>query len=566
MRRRDRESSPLGFLLQGNVKGLLVLSAVALVTALCETLMLAAVVQSIAALSAGRSSLSLDLGPVSTTVTLGLLLLLALGLALARALGTAATALAGPRIAARSRERQRQRLFGSYLEADWATQSADKSGRLLETLSSAVNEANTVVNLLSQAIPAFITLVVMMGLALFINPIVTTGMLLIGVLASLALRPANVRAQRAAMSDADGRNATASHVAGVIAAGSEIAVFGAGAGVYADGKRWIGAAERQFMISNALKRLVATSGQSIAFVLATAGLVVLQASGWDGDFAAIGTITVLLLRSAGLAQQVQMTTSQYGAVVPFIEQVRETIGHYEAHARRFGTHRFPPSVEIRLQGVTYAYPNNPRVVVTVDEAVLPQGAAVALLGPSGSGKSTLMQLLLRLRTPTAGSITVGGVPLDDIAEDEFSRNVAYLPQAPRLVPGTIGENIRFWRHHISDADVVAAARSAHVHEDIQRLPDSYATMLDSHVDALSGGQKQRLALARALATKPRILILDEPTSALDEANEVAVMRTLQELPGDVTVIIVTHRVSTVAHCDIVLHLEAGRLLPLVTDA
>lgn len=559
MRVRFRGSPALHFILQGNRKPLAVLSLVALATAFCETLMLAAVVQSIAAMTGGRTRIAFDLGPASLSIGIRTVLTLAVGAALLRACGTALVAMMGPRMTAESRERHRRQLFRSYLSASWETQSADKSGRLLQTLSSSVNEANTIISMVSQAIPAFVTLTVMLSLALVINPVVTACMGLFGMLIGLASWPVSARAQAAARADAAGRNATASHVAGVLAAGAEIAVFGVGQGVARKGDHWIGQAEGAYARAIGLKRLVATSSQSIAFISAATALLVLHLGQFDVDFAAVGTITVLLLRAAGLAQQVQSATSQYGAVVPFVDQVRETIEHYRSRRRSFGSARFPPTHDLSLQGVTYAYPSSPQLVVSVDQAVFAQGSFVAVIGPSGSGKSTLIQLMLRLRVPSQGTITIGGVPMLDIAEDELSAHMAYVPQSPHLVPGTVRDNIRFWRDGISDAQVISAARTAHVHDDIEQLDQGYDTMLDSHVDALSGGQKQRLALARALVTTPRILILDEPTSALDARNEKAVMETLTELRGEVTVIIVTHRTSMVGQCDRVLRLEDGEL-------
>jgi ABC-type bacteriocin/lantibiotic exporter with double-glycine peptidase domain len=156
-------------------------------------------------------------------------------------------------------------------------------------------------------------------------------------------------------------------------------------------------------------------------------------------------------------------------------------------------------------------------------------------------------------------VAIGGVPVEDISPDEFSAKVAYLPQAPHLVPGTVAENIQFFRPHVTRDDVVRAAKRAHLHEEIERFPEGYETVLDSHVDRLSGGQKQRLALARALATYPAILVLDEPTSALDPANTTLVMDTLLELRGSTTVIMITHNPSAIDYCDSEVLVEAGTL-------
>jgi ABC-type bacteriocin/lantibiotic exporter with double-glycine peptidase domain len=262
-----------------------------------------------------------------------------------------------------------------------------------------------------------------------------------------------------------------------------------------------------------------------------------------------------------MAQQVQAATSQYGAVTPFIEQVRELIEHYERHRQSFGEHPFPETFDITLDEVIYTYPGTSRPALAVDHARFDQGSATAVLGPSGSGKSTLVQLILRLRSPSQGRVSVGGVPVDAISQKEFSAKVAYLPQAPHLVPGTIAENIQFFRPDVTHEALLRAAKRAHLHEEIEAFPEGYETVLDSHVDRLSGGQKQRLALARALATDPVILVLDEPTSALDPANTTLVMNTLLELRESTTVIMITHNPSALNYCDSELLVEAGRVQP-----
>jgi ATP-binding cassette subfamily B protein len=550
----------LRFILRGNKRGLAVLAFLALVTAFCEAFFLGVLVQSVSALSGGRSDLVVHLGLWSFSASVQFVLALAVLAALVRGGLASVVALMGPRIAAASRERHRRRLFSAYLSADWTTQAADKHGYLLQTLSSAVNDANTIVALTTQALPALLTLIVLLAVALVLSPLVTGSVVMVGVAVGLVLRPISNRAHRASRADAAGRNATASLVAGVLAAGAEISVLGSGRGVLDAGLQRIATAEHAYARAQGLKRLVSTTGQSVAFLLAASGLWVLSTTQWTTDFATIGTITVLLLRGAGLAQQVQIASSQYGAVLPFIAQVRTQIAHYEGRHRTFGTHEFPASFDITLEDIEYTYPSASRSAVRVERASFMQGSSTAIVGPSGSGKSTLMQLILRLREPSRGRVRIGGVPADLISEEEFSARVAYVPQTPTLVPGTIYENIRFFRSHLTREDVVRAAELAHIHDDVRTMSDGYDTVLDAHVDMLSGGQKQRLALARAMASSPAIIFLDEPTSALDSATEAAVVDTLAQLHGETTVILVTHKMSSAAHCDSVLALKGGRLV------
>ncbi|MFN7149503.1 MAG: ATP-binding cassette domain-containing protein, partial [Microthrixaceae bacterium] len=213
---------------------------------------------------------------------------------------------------------------------------------------------------------------------------------------------------------------------------------------------------------------------------------------------------------------------------------------------------------IRFQDVSYSYDGRVDALsgVSFDVAV---GEAVGLIGPSGSGKSTLIQMLLRLRHPATGTYLVDGVDVAEIDEDSWFSQIAFVPQDSRVFDDTIAENIRFFRDGVSRADIEAAARRAHVHDEIVAMPDGYDTVLGSRGGSLSGGQRQRVAIARALVTDPSMLVLDEPTSALDMRSESLVHETLSELKGSVTLFVIAHRLSTLNTCDRIMVMGDGRL-------
>jgi ABC-type multidrug transport system fused ATPase/permease subunit len=154
---------------------------------------------------------------------------------------------------------------------------------------------------------------------------------------------------------------------------------------------------------------------------------------------------------------------------------------------------------------------------------------------------------------------IGGVDVRDIALSDWQRHVAYVSQEPRLLGGSVAENIRYFRVDIDDRAVVRAAQMSHIHEDVMSWPGGFDHRVGQRLDAVSGGQRQRLCLARALAGRPEILVLDEPTSALDPRSEVAIQRSLEGLRGHVTMFIVAHRMSTLSICDRIMVVEAGRI-------
>lgn len=166
--------------------------------------------------------------------------------------------------------------------------------------------------------------------------------------------------------------------------------------------------------------------------------------------------------------------------------------------------------------------------------------------------------MLGMRRPSDGCVLVGDVPAASVAKGNGASPVALVPQEPILLQGSIASNISFFRE-VSQEQIENASRAAHLHEDVVTMAQSYETLVGEGGGALSGEQRQRLAIARALVGSPRVLVLDEPTSALNGRSENLIRRTLSELRGRVTVIIISHRLATVEDCDLLLVLDEGQL-------
>jgi len=212
---------------------------------------------------------------------------------------------------------------------------------------------------------------------------------------------------------------------------------------------------------------------------------------------------------------------------------------------------------VRVRGLNFAYVPGQRVLheLSLD---IPQGAFFGIVGHTGSGKSTLLSLLLRYYTPDEGSIEIGGLPLAAIGNERFRNEVGLVPQDPFILAATAYENIDMGRG-LPQAAIEAAARAAHAHGFIVALEQGYATQLGEGGSRLSSGQKQLLAIARALAGRPRILLLDEATSRIDSATEQIVQEALEELRGQVTIIAIAHRLSTIRAADRIIVLNHGRI-------
>jgi ABC-type multidrug transport system fused ATPase/permease subunit len=215
--------------------------------------------------------------------------------------------------------------------------------------------------------------------------------------------------------------------------------------------------------------------------------------------------------------------------------------------------------DIRFDRVSFSYDGARRVLEEVSFRAAP-GELVAIVGLTGAGKTTIANLVPRFFEPTAGRVLVDGVELKEYSIRSLRERIALVPQSPVLFSGTIGENIRYGRLDASDEDVEAAARAAHVHEFVLRLPQGYDTPVVEAGATLSGGERQRLGIARAILKNAPILILDEPTSSLDAISEATVFDALRRLRRGRTTIVIAHRLSTIRDANKILVLHEGRVI------
>ncbi len=218
---------------------------------------------------------------------------------------------------------------------------------------------------------------------------------------------------------------------------------------------------------------------------------------------------------------------------------------------------------IRFEGVHFSYPGGAEVLHDVSFEVR-RGERVALVGASGAGKSTTLDLLARFHEPGRGRITLDGADLRDGTLASLRAQLGIVTQETLLFHDTVARNIAYGLAGTDPAAIEAAARGAHAHEFIARLPEGYATVIGERGTRLSGGERQRLAIARAILRNPAILLLDEATSALDTESERLVQDALERLMRDRTVVVIAHRLSTVQHADRIVVMEAGRVAAIGT--
>ncbi|WP_369688590.1 ABC transporter ATP-binding protein [Roseateles chitosanitabidus] len=254
--------------------------------------------------------------------------------------------------------------------------------------------------------------------------------------------------------------------------------------------------------------------------------------------------------------QITMQFSQLQQALVAASRVRALLRE-PTEPRSYRPERQVGAGAIHFQHLQFAYKPGHPVLRDLDLDI-PAGSFVGIAGHTGSGKSTLLALLLRFYRPQQGRILIDGQPLDELPEQTFHDALGLVPQEPYLIAGTVRENIRMGRA-ISDETIEASARAARAHDFLSALPQGYESRLGDGGLSVSTGQKQLIALARALAGDPRILLLDEATANIDSATEAQVGEALRALRGRVTVLAIAHRLSTIREADQIVVLNHGKL-------
>jgi ATP-binding cassette, subfamily B, bacterial MsbA len=299
----------------------------------------------------------------------------------------------------------------------------------------------------------------------------------------------------------------------------------------------------------------------VTFVLWQGGLLVLEGQLTAGALVSFLLYTITIAASIGaLAGSFSAYQEAVGAAerVFQILEMRPEIADppHPAALKR------PPEGRVAFEGVSFRYQDDPAMPWTLEAVHLEvaPGEVVALVGPSGGGKTTLVSLLPRFWDVTEGHVRVDGHDVRTLRLADLRGAIGVVPQEPALFSGTIRENIAYARPGATEAEIVDAAKAAHAHEFVERLPQGYDTLVGERGIKLSGGQRQRVAIARAILKDPAVLILDEATSNLDTESERLIEDALARLLVGRTTLIIAHRLSTVQRADRLVVVDRGRIV------
>ncbi len=272
----------------------------------------------------------------------------------------------------------------------------------------------------------------------------------------------------------------------------------------------------------------------------------------------LGKLYEPLAMLSGKWVEVQAAFVSVGRAFALLDEVPEVVQRADARPLE----RAAGAIEFR--NLSFYYDKRKPILHDVSLRFRP-GAHVGILGRTGTGKTTLVSLLTRLYDPTGGSILLDGVDLRDYRLADLRDQFSIVLQEPVLFSTSIAENIAYTRPTACRADVIRAAKLANAHEFIMRLPNGYDTQVGARGMSLSGGERQRISLARAFLKDAPILILDEPTSSVDVETAAGIVEATEMLMRGRTTFIITHRASTLEHCEMQFELKSGRLVPVTWD-
>jgi ATP-binding cassette subfamily C protein len=455
-----------------------------------------------------------------------------------------------------------EKLYKSFFDASWPYFFKNKVGNLVNNITVEADRAASALQFLTKMLSDVFISLFYMAIVLFISWKLTIGGIILGVLASLFLKGLIHRAERYGMATTEINNALQSEV-----------------GEKLSSAKIIKASATEKRTNDLLKKIVDDklkyrfkSLMNSSFVVAyyfpvIIGIVCLaiyvSLTYLALDFSVIVLFLFIFYRLMPRFSSIQNNYHQTILFIPSLAEIDRTLHDSSLYNEEDGEIEFDSlSQFIEFKSVNFSYNGKDDRLPILKNLNLyfEKGQMTAIVGGSGAGKTTLVDLVLGLIKPDDGDILVDGKSLESLSKASWRKSIGYVSQDIFLFNDTIQNNIAWVCPNASFEQIENAAKVSYAHEFIIDLPEGYNTIVGDRGVKLSGGQKQRIALARAILQSPQILILDEATSALDSESEKKIQTTIEELAGKITIIIISHRLSTVKNSDYIYVLEGGKII------
>ena len=450
----------------------------------------------------------------------------------------------------------RSAMLRSFLEAEWPEQIRQPPAQFVNEAYSFLGVSRTTYRRMMDAITAFLSFLVMIAGSFLVGGLWVLAVILGAVAIAAALRPLARRSHIAGVRSRDAAHRFGDAIWESVLLARETRVLGITDTANRRNQRSASFVAEANRSRDQLAGIASSTYTSVLFTIVTGGLLLITLVDVSNP-AAIVTVLLLLFRGLGYGRTLQAMYQEIVASEPSIRALQKTRERLEdAHIPSGGPDLEGELSELVFTDVGFSYQDG-RPALNGVNVHIHRGEALGVVGPSGAGKTTFVHLMLRLLLPTRGAITVNGLDLAVLDPSSWFGRAVLVTQDARAYEGTVLDNVTCGRPGVTESVARQALRSAHLLDEIEALPNGINTIVSG--DRLSGGQRQRLAIARALAGKPDILVLDEPTSALDLISEEAIRQTLAELKGHVTLVIVAHRLSTLRICDRVAVFEHGSM-------
>jgi ABC-type multidrug transport system fused ATPase/permease subunit len=468
------------------------------------------------------------------------------------------------RIQAGYESKVKGRLVENTFQAEWPYLVKQKLGRLETLVKVDTPQGGALLNAIATILITLATLAAYLLVAINISKTVTVAALIFGITIFVLYKPLFSFAHRLSKKISQINVEIAHHINESIIGIKTLKALGVEKQIISLGKQFFEESRKLQLRTAVVGKATAQSIQPLGTIF-IAIIVAFAFYKTSYNLGALAALVYLIQNIFQYTQSAQATIYTISSTLPYVENITEYLDEAQKAKENPSLHLgeageiFQFNEQLAFNSVAFSYADRAEALHRISFEIK-KGEVAGFIGPSGAGKTTIFDLLLRFLRPTEGRITVDGKDIYSISVSDWRRNISYVSQDIFLLTDTIFNNIKFFDESVTKDDVERAAKMANADDFIETLPNKYGTIVGERGASLSAGQRQRIALARALARKPKILLLDEATSALDNESEQNIQKAIDSLRGEMTILIIAHRISTVLDANKLFVMEDGNLI------